>query len=99
MKEDEIAGIVKYYEAVELTKSFYDKFDCNPQWTVVSRGEQIYIHVEHDIPEVACDEPEVNVYELHRDSESWVVGGYEDAWDVCEMIEDYLIERDKNLYR
>jgi hypothetical protein len=97
MKTEEIDGIIKLYEAVELTRSFYDKFNCKPQWTVVSRGEQIYIHVEYDIPEVACDEPEVNVFELHRDSESWVVGGYEDAWYVCEMIEGYLQDCDKNL--
>jgi hypothetical protein len=97
MKTEEIDGIIKLYEAVELTMSFYDKFNCKPQWTVVSRGEQIYIHVEYDIPEVACNEPEVNVYELKRDSESWVVGGYEDAWYVCEMIEGYLHDRDKNL--
>jgi len=98
MKIEEIEGIVKCYEAREVANGFAS-YDCNPEWTVFQRGERIYIQVIYDTPEIAYSEPEVNVCEQVRESEDWLVDNYDDAWYVCELMHDYLKERDKNLYR
>jgi hypothetical protein len=72
MKKEEIEGIIKCYEAREVAHGF-ESYDCNPVWMVVERGDSIYVIAEYDTPEVACNEPEVNVYEPRRDSEEWLV--------------------------
>jgi hypothetical protein len=98
MRKEEIEGIVKCYESREVS-GLFASYDCNPTWTVVERGEQFYIDVEYDTPEILYNEPDVNVCEYKRESERWLVKDYADAWFVCELIHDYLIECDKKLYR
>jgi hypothetical protein len=97
MRKEEIEGIVKCYESREVS-GLFASYDCNPTWTVVERGH-FYIDVEYDTPEILYNEPEVNICEYKRDSERWLVKDYADAWFVCELMHDYLIECDKKLYR
>ena len=98
MKKQEIEGIVKCYEAREVANGF-SSYDCNPTWTVVERGEQMYVQVDYDTAEIAYNEPGVNACQQVRNSERWIISDYADAWYVCELMHDYLIECDKNLSR